>query len=115
MQLHGPTELIRDRSEIRSQKLREQFVGADFEANDPKALKLFLGRFLTDVFRRPATAGEVAGYEELVRNEAAAQDSTTAGLHLAVRTALLSPAFLYRGIGEGTMNDFELASRLCTF
>lgn len=115
MQLHGPTELIRDRSEIRSQKLREQFVGADFEANDPEALKLFLGRFLTDVFRRPATAGEVAGYEELVRNEAAAQDSTTAGLHLAVRTALLSPAFLYRGIGEGTMNDFELASRLSYF
>ncbi|MGB1815205.1 MAG: DUF1588 domain-containing protein, partial [Rubripirellula sp.] len=37
------------------------------------------------------------------------------GLHLAVRSALLSPAFLYRNIGNGELTDNELASRLSYF
>lgn len=115
MQVYGPTKLIRDRSDIRSEKLRRQFVGADFDANSSADIDAFLNRFLTDAFRRPATQAEVGGYADLVRDESARQNSKTAGLHLAVRTVLLSPAFLYRGIGDGAMNDSELATRLAYF
>lgn len=115
LKLHGPTKLILDRSEIKSEKLREQFLGTDFKENDPDVMKDFLDRFLSNAFRRPATESEITGYQDLIQQEASKENSVTAGLHLAVRTALLSPSFLYRGIGEGPMNDFELASRLSYF
>ncbi|MEM1069788.1 MAG: DUF1588 domain-containing protein, partial [Planctomycetota bacterium] len=41
--------------------------------------------------------------------------SFEAGMHLAVRTALISPAFLYRSIGPGELSGHELASRLSYF
>ena len=115
MKIHGPISRIRDREEIRSENLRRKLFGDSFDHNSPASVKQFLTGFLAKLFRRPATAREIDRYADLIAKESAATGSDHAGMHLAVRTALLSPAFLYRSVGSGKMDQFELASRLSYF
>lgn len=111
----GPLRPIRDRDEIRSEKLRTALTGKDFDPSDDDSLRRFLARILSEMFRRPATKTEVDGYIQLVRLEAERTGDTDAGMHLALRAALLAPEFLYRSIGDGPLNDYALATRLSYF
>ena len=66
-------------------------------------------------FRRPLTPGE---REDLISGALShAQDAgdPAYGIHYGVRKILLSPQFLYRESGSGTLDDHGLASRLSYF
>ncbi|MGB7345789.1 MAG: DUF1588 domain-containing protein [Pirellulaceae bacterium] len=115
MTLHGPIKRIRDRDQIRSDNLRESFVGKDFDDSDLNSLQQLMQRFLSAAFRRPATENEIAGYASLIQQTATETGSIDQGLHLAIRTALISPAFLYRGFHDGVLSDHDLATRLSYF
>ncbi len=117
MQIHGPIATIRDRDQIRADQLQKKLVGKNrtLDPSDNESMKEFFAEFLSKVFRREATAEEIDRYVALVRSEADQSGSFDEGMHLAVRTVLLSPAFLYRGIGTGEMTDYEFASRLSYF
>lgn len=122
IRIHGPIRAIRDREELRSESLRKKLTGDSFDESNPQQLQEFFTRFLTKAFRRPATPAEVNGYVELVRAESVAAGSLYVGMHLAVRTVLLSPSFLYRDVGGndvaengGKLNQHELAVRLSYF
>ncbi|WP_419189929.1 DUF1588 domain-containing protein [Stieleria marina] len=115
MELFGPVKSIRDREQILSDQLRQDFVGAEFAPDDTKSLRKLLDKFLTDAFRRPAFDHEIRQYLDLVNHVRAESGSLDQGLHLAIRTALLSPAFLYRGFGQGELSSDELATRLSYF
>lgn len=128
LQLNGPVRAIVDQEFERKRQHTAKFMGDAYGKADTKSLTQFFATFLSRAFRRPATAAEVSTYVRLVQSQtnqsqlakSAQSESATGrsledGLHLAVRTALISPAFLYRGIGAGPLNDHELASRLAFF
>ena len=110
--VEGPLRLIDD-DETRARKARKQrFLGARPDgASDREYAETVLRRFLSRAFRRPASDEQVAAYADL----AAQAESLEAGLHPAVRRALVSPHFLYRGLRPGRLDDFDLASRLSYF
>ena len=72
-----------------------------------------LRRFLRRAFRRPPGDEQLAAYTELAMR--GGEERLQDGLHLAVRRALVSPAFLYRGLRPGPLDSFDLASRLSYF
>ncbi len=113
--LEGPFERIRDRDTLRSENLQNRLLGKTFDGSDPAAVRQFLNDFLSSAFRRPATPNEIDGYTALVRKETSETGSVDSGLHLAIRTALISPSFLYRGFSQGELDNHELASRLAYF
>jgi hypothetical protein len=128
VRITGPHKILPDQDDIRIARQREKLLGKVDGKSDAQSLRVFFNKFLTTAFRRPATEAEIAAYTGLVQRRVEHGTSTrnkidpnqdikalNDALHLAVRTALISPSFLYRGIGPGKLNDYELASRLSYF
>ena len=77
------------------------------------ALDAALQRMLGKIFRRDAEPSESTRYRALVEQHRHEGYSLEAALHLALRTALVSPQFIYReGAGSDSFADAELATRL---
>ncbi len=112
VQIEGPLRLIEDDA-MRAQTARKrQFLGDRGPGmTDREYTDAILRRFLSKVFRRPASDERVAAYTKLVESGSSLEQ----GLHLAIRRALVSPNFLYRGLRPGLLDDFDLASRLSYF
>ncbi len=118
IQVEGPFRLIDDEETRMRRERSKQFLGERATGiSDEAFARLFLGRFLTQAFRRPVTEGQLETYLQVVRRhlhqfpEARVEDA----LHLAVRRALVSPHFLYRSTTPGILDDWDLASRLSYF
>ncbi|MEM9281836.1 MAG: DUF1588 domain-containing protein, partial [Verrucomicrobiota bacterium] len=113
--IEGPFALVED-DELREQaRAKERFLGKDFTGND-KDLKRFFTEYLGKVFRRPATEAEVNAYVAIVKRERKAGYTLDEGMHLAIRTSLLSSNFLYKESGSSLqLSPYELASRLSYF
>ena len=118
VEVEGPLQLIED-DIARTRRLRtEKFL----EAGPPDATKrehaqAVLREFLPKAFRRPVSEAQLQEYMDLVGRYFDENPESTIkdGLHLAVRRALVSPHFLYRGLRPGRLDDFDLASRLSYF
>ncbi len=115
LKIVGPTEVYPSKDEILRLKRRNAFTDGISETSSRAEIESFLKTFLGKTFRRSPHKGEVTGYANLIQAEQQRTGSIDRGLHLAVRSALLSPAFLYRNIGDGKLTDNELASRLSYF
>lgn len=112
--IEGPLRLVEDEGMRRSRLRTEAFLGQRVRgATDRDYAGAVLGRFLARAFRRPAARAEVAKYVEMAL--AAGSERLEDGLHLAVRRALVSPHFLYRGLRPGQLDEFDLAARLSYF
>lgn len=105
----GPMSLEDSQEDLYWKEKATELVGTK---NDTKA---FLNRFLTKAFRQPVDESIIQEYGDLIENETRRTGRLTDGYHLAVRTALKSPYFLYRGFSDGSLNSYELASRLSYF
>ena len=114
LKIVGPTEVYPSKDELLRLKRREKLTGLS-ETSSRSEIEKFLSQFLGKAFRRPAQESEIKAYADLIQNECRRAGSIDPGLHLAVRSALLSPAFLYRNIGDGELSDNELATRLSYF
>ncbi len=112
VQIEGPQRLIEDDA-MRAQAARKRrFLGDRGPGmTDREYTDAILRRFLSKVFRRPASDERIAAYTKLVQSSSGLEP----GLHLAIRRALVSPNFLYRGLRPGLLDDFDLASRLSCF
>ncbi len=114
----GPLRLVEDAA-ARARRARSEafLVGPSSGAFYRERAELVLGRFLTAAFRRPATPADIRAYSDLALQHVA--DTPNAriedGFHLAVRQALVSPRFLYRGLQPGRLDQFDLAARLSYF
>ena len=118
VEVEGPLQLIED-DIARARRLRtEKFleVGPS-EATKREHAQAVLREFLPRAFRRPVSEAQLQGYMDLVGRylDENPESSVKDGLHLAVRRALVSPHFLYRGLRPGRLDDFDLASRLSYF
>jgi len=114
----GPLRLIED-EQTRARRARsERFLGPERPGlTDRERIGAVLKRFLPRAFRRPASEEQIRIYADIAERHVA----TTAGarledgLHLAVRRALVSPLFLYRGVRADEFDEYDLASRLSFF
>jgi hypothetical protein len=78
-------------------------------------VKQVLATFLSQAFRRPATAAEIAGYTALVNRRLKAGDPPDKALRTAEQAALCAPEFLFLGGPPGPLDDWHLAARLTSF
>jgi len=121
MELHqvtveGPLKLVDDPPEIRRKEIRHQLVGPRQPGQTDEAQgRQILARLLPQAFRRPVDDQTIDAYLEIAREHWAAGNSFEDGVHLLVRNVLISPRFLYRGVGDGNWDDFDLATRLAYF
>jgi len=113
--IEGPFARVEDDETRRRQKLRARFLGDTENLPQDERVHAILDRFLPRAFRRPVTDSEVAEYARVVLDHLASGHSFDDAMHLAIRTALVSPDFLYHETLPGRLNDFELASRLSYF
>ncbi|TWT47900.1 hypothetical protein KOR42_40980 [Thalassoglobus neptunius] len=104
-----------DREDEQRERRRMKLMGEFDGQTDRQSLEAFFTSFLRKAFRRPVSPAEAQEFVEITLNEHARSGSLRNGLHLAVRMALISPSFLYRSIGTGELDDYELASRLSYF
>ena len=113
--IEGPLRLVED-NEMKVQRLRTaRFMGERQGRSDSEYATAILQRFLDRAFRRPATADQVTQYVEMTLAHASEGYRFEDGIHLAIRAAFCSPSFLYRGLEDGPLDEFDLASRLSYF
>lgn len=114
----GPLRLVEDEETRERKALARRFLGVRKDgATDLEHAEAVLRRFLARAFRRPPSEEQVRAYVDLVSGFLGSRPGARLedGLHLAVRRALVSPGFLYRGLRPGRLDDFGLASRLSYF
>lgn len=115
VKISGPHKQLPDREDVRIENQRKKLMGDFIDKSDADSLKHFFDNLLTKVFRRTASPAEVDKYVELVTVNAKESGDLNAALHLAIRTSLISPEFLYRNVGPAEMDSFQLANRLSYF
>jgi len=85
--------------------------GESDEAYADRGLRLFLPR----LFRRPVDEETRKQFLNIAKEHWAAGNRFEDGMHLAVRSALVSPRFLYRETNAGELDQHDLASRAAYF
>jgi len=114
--VEGPFKIVDGPKDIRRAELREQFAGLrKATVSDEAFARQMLERSLPKVFRRPVDDQTVDRFLTIAKEHWSAGHSFNEGLHLLVRSMLISPRFLYRSLGEGEMDDHDLATRLSYF
>jgi hypothetical protein len=89
--------------------------------NEPESARRVLARFLSQAFRREATDEELTRYCALFQGARTLGDDYHTAMKLPVRTALVSPSFLFRservqtGGAAYKISSAELANRLSYF
>ncbi|MBM3792507.1 MAG: DUF1588 domain-containing protein [Acidobacteria bacterium] len=74
-----------------------------------------LDRFLPRAFRRPVDEATRASFLKIATRHWEQGNSFEQGMHLLLRTVLISPRFLYRGMQPGLLDAYGLAERLAYF
>lgn len=115
LKISGPHTQPPDRDDLRTERQRKRLLSDHQSPLDHSALQGLFADLLTKAFRRTATAAEIDSYTAMVESATLKGGDQHAALHLAIRTALISPAFLYRNIGPAELDDFQLATRLAYF
>ena len=118
LEVEGPIRLVED-DETRERKARtRRFLGRRAAAaTDREHIESVLRRFLPRAFRRPVAERELLAYADMAAEHLGTGTGARVedGLHVALRRALVSPHFLYRGHRPGRLDDYALASRLSYF
>jgi hypothetical protein len=116
--VNGPNRVVISQT-MRDRLARSKaFLGRQAsESTDILFVERFLRDFLSRAFRRPVSDDQLGGYMELVctHRDEFPEKRIEDALHLAIRKALLSPHFLFRELGGGALDEYELASRLSYF
>ena len=115
MTITGPTRLIED-NEMRQRKQRTaKFLGERGDLDDEAYAAKILRPILDKAFRRPVTDAQLSKYVGIAIDHTGEGASFREGIHLALRAALCSTRFLYRGQRSGELDDHDLATRLSYF
>ena len=116
----GPSRSLQSPADVRREELRDRLLGAgDWQATPEPLTRRLLERFLPRAFRRPVDSATLEQFLAIATEHWAEGHSVDEGLHLLLRNILVSPRFLYRGLGpedrQGHLDQFDLASRLSYF
>ena len=111
----GPTKLVEDKEAQQQRKRTEAFLGKRDGQSDRDYASKILTPFLDRAFRRPPTKAQLNRYVNIAILHRSDGHRFEDGIHLAIRAALCSTNFLYRGTSSGKLDDYDLASRLSYF
>jgi len=115
LRVDGPYDVQEDPKVGNQYKRTQAFVGAILDQDDEATLRSWFERFLPALYRRPVRDVEVSELMRLVQGEVSRGRTRSEGMHLALRTALVSPSFIYRETDTGELGNYELANRLSYF
>jgi len=116
MTVQGPLKIVDGPKERLAKKLQKRFTGTREPGQTDEAFaRQALVRFLPIAFRRPVDSRDIDTFHNIAKNHWAAGHSFDEGMHLVIRSILISPRFLYRLINPGEMDAYDLASRLSYF
>ena len=116
MTVQGPLKIVDGPKELLVKKLQQRFTGTRSAGQtDESFARQVLERFLPRAFRRPVGERDIDIFHSIARNHWAAGHSFEEGMHLLIRSILISPRFLYRLVNSGEMDDYDLACRLSYF
>ncbi|MEM9481501.1 MAG: DUF1588 domain-containing protein [Verrucomicrobiota bacterium] len=113
--IRGPIKIIDGPREQQRNRMQRNLMGQQEDRTEEEWVHEMMERFLTEVFRRPVEKKTVTAYTQLIARHRAEGNSLENGLHLAVRTALISPQFLFRETKPGKLDNYDLATRLSYF
>lgn len=126
--IDGPLRLIMDDTDRARAVRREKLFGKRrLGQSDAAFLRSIVARFLPLAFRRPVEESTQEEFVQIVEEywrDAAPEVDTDlgvpetvfdAGMHLFLRSVLLSPRFLFRSLDPGELDDYDLAARLSYF
>ncbi len=116
----GPSRQIESPADRRRETLQQRLFETGSEAATPEVVgRGMLARLLPRAFRRPVDDATIDQFLAIASDHWADGHSLDEGLHLLLRNILVSPRFLYRGLGPvdpaGRLDQFDLASRLSYF
>lgn len=116
LEIEGPFKLVDGPKDQLRRRQREQFAGRrNGEVSDEEFARQMLEKTLPKAFRRPVESAVVDRYLAIAEEHWQAGHSFDEGMHLLIRNILISPRFLYRSLGEGKLDDHDLATRLSYF
>ncbi|MEY5027023.1 MAG: hypothetical protein RLZZ244_2551 [Verrucomicrobiota bacterium] len=114
VEIEGPLKVVEDDTDASHARMRAQFLSNTIpaDAKDAAAMKKAADILLTKLFRRPATDDEAAAYATIGLDHVGTGRSLNEALHLMLRTALISPHFIYREQQHEGFDAHDLATRL---
>jgi hypothetical protein len=96
-------------------RARRLFGGPNEALSKEENVTKLLEDLLPKIFRKPVKSRTIDVYLKMVTEHWSKGHSYESGLHLLIRSALISPRFLYRSLDDGPMDDYDLAARLSYF
>ena len=114
--VEGPLAVVEGPKDKKRKQLRTRLTGARRAGqSDDDYAREIIERLLPRAFRRPVDDRTVESYLQLVKAHWDEGRSFDEGMHLLIRNVLISPRFLYRSLGQGKLDDYDLATRLSYF
>lgn len=116
LEIEGPLKLVDGPKDERRRRLRDQFAGQrEDDMTDEDFARHMLRTTLPKTFRRPVDQAMVNRYLAIAKEHWAEGHTFDEGMQLLIRNMLISPRFLYRALGDGKLDDHDLATRLSYF
>ena len=119
VEVEGPFDAEPSREIQLAKKRAEQFLSTRHEPNSRESRLEIVSRFQGSAFRRPARGEETDVVLELMQLMLDDGYSLPQAYHIAIRHTLMSPAFLFRCVGNQEFGEplgpHDLASRLSFF
>ena len=116
LSIEGPSKLVESPADLKQRERQLKITGTPHEGQSKEAfLRDFLAGFLPRAFRKAVTDETVETYLTIAKRHWDAGHTYEEGMHLLFRNILISPRFLYRCLGAGELDDFDLATRLSYF
>jgi hypothetical protein len=116
IRVEGPLRSVDGPKDKEIKKRQRLLFGGPNEAlsREEKVTKI-LEDLLPRIFRKPVKSRTIDIYLKMATEHWAKGHSYESGLHLLIRSILISPRFLYRSLDDGPMDDYDLAARLSYF
>lgn len=109
LQIQGPVRLVDGPEEKLARQLQQRFPA---NGEDPRKA---IERFLNAAFRRPVDKVSLDTFTRIHEQHLADGYSSEQAMHLVIRSALISPRFLYRCLPGEPTDDYDIAARLSFF
>lgn len=114
--VEGPLAPAEGPKEKKRKQIQQSLAGVEAGAvSREEYARRVVGRFLPRAFRRPVDEATKESFLQVATRHWAQGKSFEEGMHLLLRTVLISPRFLYREMQPGELDGYDLATRLAYF
>lgn len=107
--VEGPLRITSGPRDREQSRLNKRFEGVGQSPSET------IERFLAKAFRRPVDEETRRSFLTIYEKSIASGQTHDQAMHLVIRSALISPRFLYRCLHPGPLDHYDLATRLAYF